>query len=204
MGQEVQCRVEHGPASSRGKAMLETSEVLFRGDFRLKIPFQQIREMQVDAGKLIIQFPEGTAVFHLGGAAEKWAARIRNPPRRLDKLGVKPGTKVKLIGKQDDDFRQELSQRGAVVTRAKPELAFLAAQEKDDLVELAYLAEAPVWVIYPKGIQAIRESDVRTAGLAAGMVDIKVCAFSATHTALKFTPRSTKVKKGQAATRSSR
>ena len=202
MGQEVQCRVEFGQASCRGKAMLETSEVLFRGDFRLKIPFQQIRQLQVEGGKMIIQFAEGSAVFHLGDAAEKWAARIRNPPSRLDKLGVKPGTKVQLIGPQDEDFRRELSQRGAVVTRSKPELAFLAATQKDDLVELAYLADRPVWVIYPKGIQAIRECDVRTAGLAAGMADIKVCAFSATHTALKFTPRSAKAKKNQAATRS--
>ncbi len=58
-------------------------------------------------------------------------------------------------------------------------------------MELAYLTDGPVWVIYPKGVQAVRENDVRTAGLAAGLVDIKVCAFSATHTALKFTPRRT-------------
>jgi hypothetical protein len=75
------------------------------------------------------------------------------------------------------------------LARSKAELVFLAVQEKDDLVELAYLTDGPVWVIFPKGIQAVRANDVRTAGLAAGLVDIKVCSFSATHTALKFTPR---------------
>jgi hypothetical protein len=194
MGDELQCRVDFGKESSRGKALLETSEVLFRGGFRLKIPFQNIRALEAAGGKLTIHFPEGTAVFHLGDAAEKWAARIRNPPSRLDKLGVKAGTKVRLIGPRDDDFRRELSERGAVVVRSAPELVFLAVREKDDLLELAYLADARVWVIYPKGIQAIRESDVRAAGLAAGMVDVKVCAFSPTHTALKFTPRLNKQK----------
>ena len=101
---------------------------------------------------------------------------------------------MRLIGPRDDDFRRELSERGAVVVRSSPELVFLAVREKDDLVELAHLTEERVWVIYPKGIQAVRESDVRAAGLAAGMVDVKVCAFSPTHTALKFTPRASKQK----------
>jgi len=195
MGRELQCQVDFGKQSCVGKALLETSEVVFRGGgLRLKIPFQQIRSMAAGGGKLTIHFTDGasaesTAVLHLGEQAEKWEARIRNPPSRLDKLGVKAGTKVRLVGPQDDDFRQELSQREAVVSRSAPELVFLTVRKKEDLVELAYLADQRVWVIYPKGVEAVTEHDVRAAGLAAGLVDIKVCAFSPTHTALKFTPR---------------
>jgi hypothetical protein len=47
-----------------------------------------------------------------------------------------------------------------------------------------------VWIIYPKGIQTITEGQVIAAGRAAGFIDVKVCGFSATHTALKFKPRS--------------
>jgi hypothetical protein len=54
---------------------------------------------------------------------------------------------------------------------------------------LAYLGDAPVWVVYPKGIQAVTENDVLTAGRAAGLVDTKVCSFSSTHTALRFNMR---------------
>jgi hypothetical protein len=108
MGQEIKCRVEFGKDKSEGKALLESTEVLFRGDFRLKIPFQSITALDAAGGKLKIGFAEGSAIFHLGAAAEKWATKIRNPPSRLDKLGVKPGTKVQLINKHDPDFRQEL------------------------------------------------------------------------------------------------
>jgi hypothetical protein len=190
MGQEIKCRVDYGRESSQGKALLETSEVLFRGDFRLKIPFQAIRELEVSRGKLTIQFEEGRAVFHLGDSAEKWAARIRNPPSRLDKLGVKAGTKVQLIGRHDDDFRRELSDRGAVTSRSKPDLVFLSIKDKEELVELAYVVDVAVWVIYPKGIKAVTENDVISAGRAAGLIDTKVCSFSATHTALRFKRRS--------------
>src|SRR5271154_5048594 len=109
MGQEIKCRVDLGKESSTGKALLETSELIFRGDFRLKIPFPTIRDIRVTSGRLAVQFTDGTAVFHLGAAAEKWASKIRNPPSRLDKLGVKPGTKVRLIGRHAADFRSELN-----------------------------------------------------------------------------------------------
>jgi hypothetical protein len=189
MGQEKECRVDWGKQSSQGKALLETSEVLFRGDFRMKIPISSITGLNVQHGKLRIEFPGGWAIFHLGDAAEKWAARILNPPSRLDKLGVKPGAKVRLIGRHDADFRREIKERGAVSTRTSPDLTFIHIEAKDRLDALAGLNGGPVWVIYPKGVETITESEVRSAGLVAGMVDVKVCAFSATHTALKFTPR---------------
>jgi hypothetical protein len=197
MGQEIKCRVDFGKESSSGKALLETSELIFRGDFRLKIPFPSIRDMQVSAGELAIQFSHASeagskdvsAVFHLGDAAEKWASRIRNPPSRLDKLGVKPGTRIRLIGRHDADFRRELGGQGAITTRSKPDLVFVTVNTKEELVELAYHSEGAIWVVYPKGVDAVTQSDVITAGRAAGLVDIKVCAFSATHTALKFTRR---------------
>lgn len=189
MGQEIKCRVDFSGQSSEGKALLETSEIIFRGGFRLKIPFRAITALDASKGKLSVVSPDGQAVFHIGKAADKWAEKIRNPPSRLDKLGVKPGTKVQLIGPHDTDFRRELTECGAVLSAKKPDLVFLSVKEKDQLVELAYLLETPVWIIYPKGIQTITEGDVISAGRAAGFIDIKVCGFSATHTALKFKPR---------------
>src|SRR5260370_19001174 len=108
MGQELKCRVEFGRQSSEGKALLESTEIIFRGGFRLKIPFQEIESMEASSGKLKIKFREGLAVFHLGEKAEKWAVRIRNPPSRLDKLGVKPASQGALIGKHDEGFHREL------------------------------------------------------------------------------------------------
>jgi hypothetical protein len=190
MGQEIKCRVDFGGASSDGKALLETSEIIFRGAFRLKIPFQTITALDASQGRLCVDYADGQAVFHIGKAAEKWADKIRNPPSRLDKLGVKPGIKVHLIGRHAEDFRRELTQRGAVSSSKEPDLVFLSVKEKDQLVELAYLKETPVWIIYPKGVQTITEGQVIAAGRAAGFIDVKVCGFSATHTALKFKPRS--------------
>ena len=75
MGQELKCRVEFDKQSSEGKALLESTELIFRGGFRLKIPFQGIETMEASGGKLKIKLPEGLAVFHLGEKAERWATK---------------------------------------------------------------------------------------------------------------------------------
>ncbi len=45
---------------------------------------------------------------------------------------------------------------------------------------------AALWVVYPKGMKHITENDVLAAGRKCGLKDVKVVAFSVTHTALKF------------------
>ena len=191
MGQESKCRVDFGKQSSEGRALLETNEIIFRGDFRLKIPHKSITKLDVSGGKLEVVYPDGTAVFHLGPAAPKWADKILHPPGRLDKLGVKTGMKVSIIGTLDDDFLRELKERGALVAKAGSDITFLAAEAAADLGKLARIGAPVVWVIYPKGVKTITENQVLAAGRAAGSVDLKVVSFSRTHTGLKFVKRKT-------------
>src|SRR6266436_1535702 len=104
MGQEKGCRARFGKQASAGKALLETSEILFRGDFRLKIPFSTIKSVKAANGELRVETPEGLAVFQLSDAAEKWRDKILHPKSRMEKLGVKPGAKVSLFGDLEAEF----------------------------------------------------------------------------------------------------
>src|SRR5213593_5016320 len=108
MGNEASCTIQFGKQRSEGKALLETSEVLFRGDFRLKIPFSAVKSAKVVDGELRLQTAEGLAVFHLGAAAEKWCDKILHPKSRMEKLGVKPGARVSLLGDLDTGFLTEI------------------------------------------------------------------------------------------------
>ena len=189
MGQEANCKLEYNGQTHNGKALLETSEIIFRGDTRLKIPFKEMTGVEASDGRLHITSPQGRATFHLGDAAVKWAAKIRNPPSRLDKLGVKAGMRLRWICAPDVEFRREAEERGASFVRTRPDLIFVAAANVHDLAELDLVA-APSWVVYPKGVSQIRETDVLKKGRDAGLVDIKVASFSATHTSLKFVARS--------------
>ena len=101
MGAELDCRAKFGSKSSAGRALLETNEIIFRGDFRLKIPLKEIIAAKASNGKLAITFSEGEAIFDLGPAAEKWAHKILHPKSVIEKLGVKPGQKIAVLGVTD-------------------------------------------------------------------------------------------------------
>src|SRR5690242_221680 len=119
MGQEAKCEVRYGGRLSAGKALLETDELIFRGDFRLLISLKSIQSLETADGELRVKWPEGAAIFKLGTAAEKWAHKIRNPRTRADKLDVKPGVRVSLIGVADATFRSELEPRAGAISEGK-------------------------------------------------------------------------------------
>jgi hypothetical protein len=194
MGLEADCKVRYDGQVSRGKALLETQELIFRGGFRLKFPFREIRSAEARGGELHVQSHAGAAVFELGPQAEKWAFKILNPKSLIDKLGVKPDSRVSVLGVKDETFLTDLAARVPAVSRRKlkeSDLIFLAADSRDALEQIGPLqdflkANGGIWVVYPKGRKEIGENDVRAAGKAAGLVDVKVAGFSDTHSALKL------------------
>ena len=56
MGYEAKCTLRVGRRTTDGKALLETDELVFRGSFRLVIPYREITDLQVDGGKLFLEF----------------------------------------------------------------------------------------------------------------------------------------------------
>lgn len=203
MGNEAICFVKFGKQRARGKALLETSEVIFRsedGALRLKLPFAGLKSAGAGDGQLRLETAEGPAIFELGANAAKWCEKILHPKTRLEKLGVKPNAAVSLIGNFAADFLAELrsvtknlSVTGTNGGKAAPdaEWIFFSADTSKDLSQVAKLAKslkgaAALWIVYPKGQKQITENDVLAAGRKSGLKDIKVVGFSPTHTALKF------------------
>lgn len=193
MGLEANCSATWGDQTSEGKAQLEGDAVLFRGGFRVKLLTRDLKKVEDVGGALVLRHPEGTLRLQLGAASRKWADKILNPPSRLDKLGVKPEQKIAVLGVEDRELIPEIEKRAArVLTRlaAGLDLIFFGASKPADLARLEALRgnlkpEGGIWVIYPKGVKTITQADVMAASKSAGLVDVKVCGFSATHTALK-------------------
>jgi len=195
MGQEVVCTARWGGKSVRGKALLETAEILFRGEQRLKIQFSSIRGMEAKDGTLRLKTDDGLVLFELGERAEKWRQKIANPKSVVEKLGVKPGEPVAIFGELDGEFLKKLKAEKSPVSPGKVVdgigWIFFGAETREGLGEVKKIAgkmkgSAALWVVYPKGLKSITETDVIGAGRKAGLKDVKVVGFSATHTALKF------------------
>ncbi len=206
MGKEAACRARFDGQSSRGKALLETSELIFRGDFRVAVPLREIRNVDAGASELTVTWGAKKLTLELGADARKWAERIRNPPSRLDKLGVKATSAVALIGGKrafaGEDLRAfvaEVEARGARLLKGAPTgsetdlVVFLVVEARADLAKIEALvavlrAGGALWTLRRKraGGAVVGEGDVRSAGRAAGLTDVKVAAFSEVRTADKF------------------
>jgi hypothetical protein len=131
----------------------------------------------------------------------KKSLKLREPERDyshrllVDKLGIKAGQRISVMGVESAEFLAELASRAPDYSRGKlvkdADLIFFSAETVQDLARLKSLANViqkagAIWVVYPKGQKHIREIDVITAARFAGLVDNKVCSFSTTHTALRL------------------
>src|SRR6188768_1085971 len=85
MGQIVSCSATFKRQTSTGRAELETDYVLFRGDFRVKLPFASVTAASARDGLLTLKSTEGVLTLAIGAKAEKWAAAITSPKSRIDK-----------------------------------------------------------------------------------------------------------------------
>jgi len=194
MGAEIQCRAHWDGQADEGRALLETDALVFRGRRRISIPYKEMTAVSAEQGRLTVEHESGTAIFVLGDAAEKWAHRIRNPRSLIDKLGIKPGHRVVVLGVRDAGFVEQLRERAEKVSlrsAREADVILFAANEAADLDRLqdlkGYLKpNGALWVVRPKGGGSITEGDVMNEGKAAGLVDVKVVRFSDTHTAEKF------------------
>ena len=114
----------------------------------------------------------------------------------LEKLGVRPGMRVAIIGVDDDGIRPLISELTTDLTDGWPEpetdIVLLAADTPEELAPLVDLAgrirqNGAIWVVSRKGKSAtIRDVQVIEAARSARLVDNKVVSFSPTHTALRL------------------
>jgi hypothetical protein len=194
MGLEAKCTLRLGGEAVVVKAHLNTDRLELRGGARLDVPFKAVESIATKPdGTLQLKHAGGQTVlvFADGKTAAKWAEKIRSPKSLIDKLGVKPDSRV-----DDVEFLAQAAARlwakPPVKIAANLDFLFYAADSAADLAKLkslkAHLQPAgAIWVVSRKGKEAtLKDVDVMQAARAAGLVDNKVCSFSATHTALKL------------------
>jgi len=184
---------------SDGKLLWEPPKLIFRGAVRGIFQGHALRDLKVEGADLVLT--DGTRFTLEPGQAEKWLHAIQNPPGRLDKLGVKAGQTVVVQGLDDAEFLDELSERVEPAEADEDvDLLFLGVEDLADFDQLEDLigglaAKGAIWIVAEKGKGApLKDTEILAAARGQGLVDTKVCAFSKTHTALRFVKR-----KGEAA-----
>ncbi len=118
------------------------------------------------------------------------------------KLGLKPGQTVNLLG-APPGFVERLGEHGAGIrfrrragAQADGALLFVRSQaelERKLPAAIRDTAGGWIWIAWPKRASGVATDlsggAVRAAGLAAGLVDSKVCAVDEVWSGHRFTPR---------------
>ncbi|MFZ0268013.1 DUF3052 domain-containing protein [Caulobacter sp.] len=179
---------------SDGKLLWEPPKLIFRGAVRGIFQGHALRDLKVEGDDLVLT--DGTRFTLEPGQADKWLHAIQNPPGRLDKLGVKAGQTVVVQAIDDAAFLDELSTRVEPVEAYEDiDLLFLGVEDLADFDQLEDLVgglgpKGAIWIVAQKGKGApLKDVEILTAAREQGLVDTKVCAFSKTHTALRFVKR---------------
>ena len=195
MGTVVEGSVTVGGQKVNCKADFASDHVTFSGGRRGEVPYSKIQVMGTARGVLKLRVDGALMEFPLGDKVDRIANKVRRPPTLMDKLGVKAGLNVAVIGIDAKPFLAELEKVVPDYRRGEParpvDLLFLGVRGVDGLERIASLVDLVVpdgglWVVYPKARSTLRESHVLEAGRAAGLKDIKVARISQDLTALRF------------------
>ena len=192
MGKVATVTAVFADGADEGRLQYEPPKLLFRGAQRRVFEGEGLKGVRADGADLVLA--DGSR-FALGEKqAAGWADAILNPKGRMDKIGVKAGMRVAVMGVSDATLSAELAEKGAlpVAELANLDLLFYAADTSAALARIEGLVpllseRGALWVVSRKGKAAtVKDVDVMAAAKAHGLVDNKVVAFSPTHTSLRF------------------
>ena len=209
---ELSCRVESGRGATRisrkGLAALGGEELRFHTgrtgrngkDFFLHVRYDDISAIVVDAhsGTMTVTASEhpDAITYHLGKHAGDWKKLIEERPTTVDELGVKPGSRLALVGIDDDELLALLNERVRAIAGDTDEdlhMLFVGVEHRADLAQLGGLARrvrrpnGVVWAVYSTKARTLTEPEIAAAGRAAGLVDGGIVDLSRTRKALRLT-----------------
>lgn len=114
----------------------------------------------------------------------------------FEKLGILAGHHIALVGAHDEDFvialNERLAKAASQTLRTEYDIVFLRIDSPRDLTRIAAIrahlrSNGALWIFHPKGRGASpADGEVRAAGIAAGLVDNKITAYTDSHTATRY------------------
>lgn len=193
MGREATCECTVAGVTAKVKALLETEEIILRGNIRMRAPLRALQNVRVESESLHFNLDKDPIQLRLGAvAAKSWARKIASPPSTLaGKLGI-TGKIVRTIGPAEKPIYSAL-ESAAQVRGENPDIIIACIDTPESLASTLREAKKqlarsiPIWLVYRKGPgHPINEAIIRTTLRAQGLMDTKVASVSEFLTALRF------------------
>ena len=199
MGREASAEGRCGPESGPVKALLESHEIILRGAIRRRFELSRIEALSISGDTL--RFRVGAEEIDLDLGAKEAAAWLRKisapPPTLAEKLGIGPARKVLFFGEAPEPLLREALHDFQAKTPGEAVVALAVVTNEAVLAEAiaeharAMPAQAPLWIVHPKGAKAsLTDGQVRATMRGLGFIDSKSSAVSDAFTATRYALRS--------------
>jgi hypothetical protein len=194
MGLEAKCSCRCNGSSGEVKALLETRELILRGEVRRSFRIAEVTGVRVENDNLCFRALDDEIALRLGrDVAQRWAKKMTTPPPSLaQKLGVGPSTKVLVIGSVEDPALIA-ALADSTADRAKEARLSLAVVDSETILKRALRIhetlplKTPIWIIHGKGPNAAFGQDsVRRLMREAGYKDSKISGVSDNLSATRY------------------
>jgi hypothetical protein len=185
MGYETKCRARVDDHSgtireAESTVLLETDELIVRGEARVRIPRASIERVTARAGVVTITSPNVVVTLSLDEkSAAAWRKKLEEPPKRLiDKLDVKPDMKVWLFRVNDETLAAQVAERTSNVVRgnsaSKCDAVFVGVDNLAQLERIERAIEAitdrgAIWVVHPKGAGGVADTAIFSKAKSLGL-----------------------------------
>jgi hypothetical protein len=192
MGREVVTTAEWGGQRAEVKALLESTEIILRGEIKVRIARTSISVIKVDGDELSLKVGTERLLLELGAKeAAKWVDLLSKPPPSLaEKIGISSGKPAFVIGTIKDAALKSAIKGNTVANMAGASCMIAVIRSANELKSAFETAVAmpalSLWCVYPKGKF---DAEVRAFMRGQGYVDSKICAVSADLTATRFGKR---------------
>lgn len=176
------------------KALLESNELIVRGDFKERFLFSEISNAKAENGRLNFRFENREFALEIGQeAAEKWAKKLLAPPKTLfEKLGIKVDDAIYIFGIIHQEQVNLAISTNLAKTKKSAKLAFAEVNSRADIYNLIadYKSASisyPIWIIHGKGKNPAPNGNiVREIMRANGLIDTKITAISDNWSATRY------------------
>lgn len=192
MGREAEGTIRFLGEIGAGKILVESTELILRGEIRARVPREAILAVRADGDDLVVDTMRGPLVLTVGsGVAAHLLKTLRKPvPTLREKLGLGEAVRAGALWPVTDVV---LAEALAGLTAPVAEAAILVAEVLEAaalarlMATLPELAGRHVWCVTAKGPRAVLpEARIRAALRAAGWIDSKTTAVSEAVSATRY------------------
>lgn len=193
MGREASAQCSWQGQSGQAKVVLESREIILRGEVKARIARGAVRGFAVEGDALVIDTAQGALTAELGAKeAGKWLAALSKPqPTLAGKLGIGHASKALVLGDHDDaDLAEALEGHTAGRAEVAAVVVAIIGGTADLDKAIAAAGDKHIWCVYPKGkAVAFGDMAIRTHLRERGFMDNKTCAVSERLTATRYRKR---------------